>query len=256
MRSLSNKSKQQEWNNSLKMTNSKSKTSHLKKPFILFTFEKFYQFFSGLTLHFNIFKNFHFSPWKDIDSGCVPKLDYWSKTCRACFKISIKSLSFYLQPKQCCSKTIKSKSWKKEVKFNERGIDFMSQSNESAVIDLSQQILEKWKANALKPYRQSIRPIFKKSECQSTDICDTKSIKKDQQKGKKTGLHPTLQRETWIRKSLENESLPDKKFAVLMTNQLLLEYKRTNFSYRRYRETLRLWIHWKERWPKGFILAR
>jgi hypothetical protein len=137
----------------------------------------------------------------------------------------------------------KNKSWKKEVKFNERGIDFMSQSNESAVIDLdvSQQILEKWKANALKPYRQSIRPIFKKSECQSADICDTKSIKKDQQKGKKTGLHPTLQRESWITKSLENESLPDKKFTVLMTNHFFLDDKRKNFRYRRVREALKLW---------------
>ncbi len=74
--------------------------------------------------------------------------------------------------------------------------------------------------------------MFEKSERQLKYTCHRKSFKNDQKKGTKTGLHSSLQRESWIRKSLENEILPDKKFTVLMKNQLLLDDTRKNVCYR------------------------
>ena len=74
--------------------------------------------------------------------------------------------------------------------------------------------------------------MFEKSERQLKYTCVAKYLKNDQKNGTKTGLHSSLQRESWIRISFENESLPDKKFTVLMTNQLFLDDKRKIFRYR------------------------
>ena len=75
MRSLSSKQKQQEWYTSLKMTDSKNKTSHLKITFDIIYIWKILSIIFRIYFTFQYFQEPSFSPWNDIDFGCVPKLN-------------------------------------------------------------------------------------------------------------------------------------------------------------------------------------